>query len=186
MGENFGGLLDVVARRRPDAAAILWDDGALSWREIELRAGGVARRLSRQGVRAGDTVALQLPNGWEFVAAVWGALKVGAVVCPINPLLSGEERRKVLEHLDPALVVEEVREEEAVWRDIEAGIEPVARDRRGRVVRISDLWGRGGRFRVHGVVSPGSAASANVKQRVSLPSCVGKNKPRATSGKGGA
>ena len=120
MGENFGGLLDAVARRRGDAAAILWDDGALSWREIELRAGGVARRLSRQGVRAGDTVALQLPNGWEFVAAVWGALKVGAVVCPINPLLSGEERRKVLEHLDPALVVEEVREEEAVWDSVGA------------------------------------------------------------------
>lgn len=36
---------------------------------------------------------------------------------------------------------------EAVWRDIEAAVEPVARDRRGRVVRISDLWGRGGRFR---------------------------------------
>ncbi len=120
VGENFGGLLDAVARRRADAAAILWDDGALSWREIELRAGGVARRLSRQGVRAGDTVALQLPNGWGFVAALWGAFKVGATVSPINPLLSAEERRKVLGHLEPALVVEEVREEEAVWDSVGA------------------------------------------------------------------
>jgi long-chain acyl-CoA synthetase len=115
VGENFAGLLDAVARGRGDAAAILCDDGALSWRELELRAGGVARRLSRQGVRGGDTVALQLPNGWGFVAALWGALKLGATVSPINPLLSAEERRKVLGHLEPALVVEEVREEEAVW-----------------------------------------------------------------------
>ena len=120
MGENFAALLDAVARRRPDAAAILCDDESLSWREVELRAGGVARRLSRHGVRAGDTVALQLPNGWGFVAALWGALKLGATVSPINPLLSAEERRKVLGHLEPALVVEEVREEEAVWDSVGA------------------------------------------------------------------
>ncbi|HWN55883.1 MAG TPA: AMP-binding protein [Methylomirabilota bacterium] len=109
-----------MARRRADAAAILCDEESLSWRELELRAGGVARRLSRQGVRAGDIVALQLPNGWGFVAALWGALKVGATVCPINPLLSEEERRKVLGHLEPSLVVEEVREEEAVWDSVGA------------------------------------------------------------------
>jgi long-chain acyl-CoA synthetase len=120
MGENFAALLDAVARRRADAPALLCDDGALSWREIELRAGGVARRLSRQGVRAGDTVALQLPNGWGFVAALWGALKLGATVSPINPLLSSDERRKVLAHLEPALVVEEVRGEEAVWDSVGA------------------------------------------------------------------
>ncbi len=115
MGENFAALLDAVARRRPDAAAILCDDESLSWREVELRAGGVARRLSRHGVRAGDTVALQLPNGWGFVVALWGALKLGAIVAPINPLLSIDERRKVLAHLEPSLVVDEIRAEEAVW-----------------------------------------------------------------------
>src|SRR5712692_8230826 len=119
VGENFAALLDAVARRRPDAAAILCDDESLSWREVELRAGGVARRLSRYGVRVGDTVALQLPNGWGFVAALWGALKLGAIVSPINPLLSADERRKVLAHLEPALVVEEVREE-AVWDSVGA------------------------------------------------------------------
>jgi long-chain acyl-CoA synthetase len=120
VGENFAALLDAVARRRADAPALLCDDESLSWRELELRAGGVARRLSRHGVRGGDTVALQLPNGWGFVAALWGALKMGAVVSPINPLLSAEERGKVLGHLGPALVVEEVREEEAVWDSVGA------------------------------------------------------------------
>jgi long-chain acyl-CoA synthetase len=120
VAENFAGLLDAVARRRPDAPAILCDAEALSWREIELRAGGVARRLSRHGVRAGDTVALQLPNSWGFVAALWGVLKLGATVSPINPLLSAEECRKVLGHLEPALVVEEVRAEEAVWDSVGA------------------------------------------------------------------
>jgi phytanoyl-CoA hydroxylase len=45
----------------------------------------------------------------------------------------------------PAERVEQLKE--AVWRDIEEAVEPVVRDRQGRVVRISDLWGRGAPFR---------------------------------------
>ncbi len=112
MTESFAALLDAAARQRPDAHALVWDGGALTWRGLELRAGGWARRLSRQGVRAGDTVALLLPNGWRFVAALWGALKLGATVAPLNPLLSAGERNRILAHLEPALIVDEVRGEE--------------------------------------------------------------------------
>jgi long-chain acyl-CoA synthetase len=118
VSENFAALLDAAARRRPEASALVWDGGGLCWRELELHAGGVARRLSRHGVRAGDIVALQLPNGWGFVAALWGALKLGATVCPLNPLLSADERQTVLAHLEPVLVVDEVRAEEAVWDSV--------------------------------------------------------------------
>ena len=115
MTESFAALLDAAAGRRPDAPALVWDGGALTWRGLELRAGGVARRLSRQGVHAGDTVALLLPNGWGFVAALWGALKLSATVAPLNPLLSAGERDRILAHLGPALIVDEVDEEQAVW-----------------------------------------------------------------------
>jgi long-chain acyl-CoA synthetase len=118
--ESFSSLLDAVARRRADAPALLWDGGALTWRELDLRAGGAARRLSRRGVRAGDTVALLLPNGWGFVAALWGALKLGATVVPLNPLLSADERDKVLAHLEPALVVDQpLGDEDAVWNSMD-------------------------------------------------------------------
>ncbi len=116
MIESFSALLDAAARRRADVPALVWDGGSLTWRELELRAGGAARRLSRRGVRAGDTVALLLPNGWGFVAALWGALKLGATAVPLNPLLSPDERDRVLRHLGPALVVAELSgSEEAVW-----------------------------------------------------------------------
>jgi long-chain acyl-CoA synthetase len=113
--ESFAALLDAAVRRRPDAPALVWDGGALTSRELELRAGGVARRLSRRGIRAGDTVALLLPNGWRFAAALWGALKLGATVAPLNPILSAADRDRILEHLGPALAMDEVPEEEAAW-----------------------------------------------------------------------
>ena len=120
MTESFSSLLDAVARRRAEAPALLWDGGALTWRELDLRAGGAARRLSRRGVRGGDTVALLLPNGWGFVAALWGALKLGATVAPLNPLLSADERDKILAHLEPALVVDQPHgDEDAVWNSVD-------------------------------------------------------------------
>ena len=121
MTESFSSLLDAVARRRGDAPALLWDGGVLTWRGLDLRAGGAARKLARLGVRAGDTVALLLPNGWEFVASLWGALKLGATVAPLNPLLSADERDKVLAHLEPALVIDEpCGDEDAAWDSVDA------------------------------------------------------------------
>lgn len=113
MTENFAALLDAVARRRPDAPALVWDGGALTWQTLERRAGGVARRLSGRGIAAGDTIALVLHNGWGFAAALWGGLKLGATIAPLNPLLAAGERARVLDHLRPALVLEEVAEDEA-------------------------------------------------------------------------
>jgi len=111
--ENFAALLDAVAQRRPDAPALVWDGGALTWQTLERRAGGVARQLSGRGVAAGDTIALVLHNGWGFAAALWGGLKLGATIAPLNPLLAAGERARVLDHLRPALVLEEVAEDEA-------------------------------------------------------------------------
>jgi long-chain acyl-CoA synthetase len=113
--ENFAALLESAAARRPDAPALVWKGGALSWRTLEGRAGGVARLLRGRGVGPGDTVALVLDNGWGFAAALWGGFKLGATIAPLNPLLSPDERGKVLAHLRPAAVLDDVPEDEARW-----------------------------------------------------------------------
>jgi len=111
---NFAGLLAAAARRRPDHPALVWDGGALSWRELEARAAGMAGRLAGEGVGAGDVVALLLPNSWGFAAALWGGLALGATVAPLNPLLAGEERARILGHLRPKAVVDAALAEESV------------------------------------------------------------------------
>jgi len=103
---NLAALLADAARRRPDHPALIWDDGALSWRALEARAAGAARRLVRQGVGAGDVVAVLLPNTWGLVAALWGGLALGATVAPLNPLLAADERERILDHLGPKAVID--------------------------------------------------------------------------------
>ena len=119
MTENFAALLDATASRRPDAPALVWDGGALTWRALERRAGGVARLLSRRGVASGDTIALVLHNGWPFAAALWGGLKLGATIAPLNPLLSRDERDKVLAHLRPTAILDDVPEDDFPWESVQ-------------------------------------------------------------------
>jgi len=111
--ENFASVLEAVARRRPDATALRGEGGVVTYRDLDLRAGGVARMLAARGTRAGDIVAVALPNGWPFVAALLGALKAGATAMPLNPLLAPAERAQVLARLRPDTVLEEVTAEEA-------------------------------------------------------------------------
>jgi long-chain acyl-CoA synthetase len=107
VSEDFAALLAATARRHADKVALAWDGGQLRWAELDARARRFAGQLSRRGIRAGDRVAIALPNGWPFVVSVIGTLKAGATVCPLNPRLTAEERETILADLAPALLVTE-------------------------------------------------------------------------------
>jgi long-chain acyl-CoA synthetase len=117
---NFVALVEGAARRQPAATALVWDGGSLTWAALDRRAGGLARELAARGAQPGDRVALCLPNGWPFVAALLGALKLGATAVPLNPLLTAEERAKIIAHLRPRLVVDAVGAEEALHSSVDA------------------------------------------------------------------
>jgi len=69
--------------RAPDAAALRTDDPArrsLSFSQLDRAAAGVAARLQRRGVGAGDRVAICSGNGLAFPVLYYGALRAAAVV----------------------------------------------------------------------------------------------------------
>lgn len=115
MAENFVRLLEAVARRAPDAPAVVWEGGLLTHRRLDRQANGFARFLAHQGVRPGERVALSIPNRWPFAVALLGGLKLGATVAPLDPLLTAEERRAILADLRPRVVAHEVVGDEAEW-----------------------------------------------------------------------
>jgi len=115
VAENFASLLEATARRWPRKAALAWDGGSLTWEELDHRAGGFGRSLAERGVNPGDRIALSVPNRWSFAVALWGGLKAGATVAPLNPLLTPDERAGILAHLGPKLVVDTVGADQAEW-----------------------------------------------------------------------
>jgi long-chain acyl-CoA synthetase len=64
----------------------------------------VAGGLRELGVRPGDRVSLYSPNRWEWVVAYHAALRAGAVVNPINVMLTPEEVAFVLNDCGAAAI----------------------------------------------------------------------------------
>ncbi len=121
---NFAAHLEATARTQPERTALVWDGGTLTYRDLDARAGGLARSLTGRGLRAGDRVALVIPNRWQLVVAVLGGLKAGVTVAPLDPLLKPEERAEILADLEPALVLDDVQAERAEWTTRGAPVAP--------------------------------------------------------------
>lgn len=84
-------VLSESARRHPLRAAVKVGDEALTYAELEGRSDRMAGALVDRAVSPGDRVAVMLPNTPQFLIAYYGALKAGAVVVPLNPLLRARE-----------------------------------------------------------------------------------------------
>ncbi len=63
----------------------------LSYADLDRAVGHAAGLLRSKGVEVGDRVGMQLPNVPYFPVVYFGALRLGAVVVPMNPLLKDRE-----------------------------------------------------------------------------------------------
>lgn len=95
-----GSLIDIVeasARDYPDAVALQFFGRTTSYRSLQEQIERAAAGLRAQGVRAGDPVAIVLPNCPQHIVAFYAILRLGAVVVEHNPLYTPRELRKQFE-----------------------------------------------------------------------------------------
>ncbi|TQE32146.1 long-chain fatty acid--CoA ligase [Streptomyces ipomoeae] len=88
---NLAEFLVETAARQPEHPALRLGAHIISYAELDERSARVAALLRAEGVRPGDRVALMLPNVPEFVVLYYGALRAGAILVPLNPLLKERE-----------------------------------------------------------------------------------------------
>lgn len=82
-----------AAALRPDHPALIDADGrATTYAELHRQALDAAAVLQARGIEAGDRVALQLPPGRPFLAALHATLLLGATAVPIDLRLAPQER----------------------------------------------------------------------------------------------
>ncbi len=91
------------SQSRPDRTALVADGSEATYAELEAEATWVARRLAAYGVRRGSTAALTMHPRREQIVLVHALMKVGAVLLPLSPRLSAEERAAVLAAEEPAV-----------------------------------------------------------------------------------
>jgi long-chain acyl-CoA synthetase len=103
-----GSLADLLTTHPfPDAQDLInTADRAVTAGTARAEAARVAERLRQAGVEPGQAVVVQLPNGPEFVFAMFGVWLAGAVFVPANPRQPQTELDHVLSSTAPAAVID--------------------------------------------------------------------------------
>jgi fatty-acyl-CoA synthase len=102
---EFGMLPSVNARRTPDRAALIDEEGELTYQELNEAVHAVANGLIGKGVRGGDGVAILARNHRWFVIANYGAARVGARIILLNSEFSGPQIKEVSEREGAKVII---------------------------------------------------------------------------------
>jgi len=84
------------ARRDPDAVAVIFPEGSLSYGELAEMARRITGQLLGMGVSPGGLVAVVMEKGWEQVASVLGILAAGCAYLPVSSDLPEERLSYIL------------------------------------------------------------------------------------------
>ena len=102
---EFGMLPSLNARRTPDRAAVIDEEGEFTYAELDAAAHAVANGLIDKGVRAGDGVAILARNHRWFVIANYGCARVGARIILLNSEFSGPQIKEVSEREGAKVII---------------------------------------------------------------------------------
>lgn len=102
---SFAARFTDLAFEQGARPALTFGDRTISFAELDREANRFGRHLEAIGVRVGDFVTVAAPNGPEFVLAVAGCWKVGAIPQPVSARLPDRELEAIVELADSAAVV---------------------------------------------------------------------------------
>ena len=95
---TLGDVLRRTAARMPARPAIVCGDVSWTYAELDAVCNRLAHGLAARGLGAGDRLALLSRNSHRFAAIRFAVARLGAVLVPVNFMLTAEEVGYVLGH----------------------------------------------------------------------------------------
>src|SRR3990172_780547 len=103
----IGDLSRMNAIRYPDKAALIMEDVAMTYAELDRRSNALAHALIAMGIKPGDRVALLSMNRLEYPIVTQGVAKTGAILVPLNFRFGAREIKYVLGNSEPVCLIME-------------------------------------------------------------------------------
>ena len=91
MYKNLGEVMPQGAVKYGERVALVFDGEEFTYNRLNQLTAQLANGLRGIGVSQGDRVTLYSQNRWEWVVSYYAALRLGAVINPINVMLTPEE-----------------------------------------------------------------------------------------------
>ncbi|WP_122833277.1 non-ribosomal peptide synthetase, partial [Burkholderia pseudomallei] len=114
-------LFERQAARAPDAIAVIQDERALTYAELNRCANRLAHYLRVRGVRGGDRVALYARRSPELLIGMLATLKAGGAYVPLDPGYPAERLTHMLLDSAPVVVLRDAAASDDVLVRLNAG-----------------------------------------------------------------
>ena len=98
-------LFEQQAARTPNATALVFGRHALTYAELNSKAGELAAFLAKQGVRPKQLVAICVERSAEMVIAMLAVLKAGGAYVPLDPAYPRERLEFILDETEVKVVL---------------------------------------------------------------------------------
>lgn len=102
---NVADLVRATTARLPEKPALVFHDRPITYGELDREIDRAAAGIAALGVRPGDRVAVLVHNIPHFLYAFYGLLRAGAIMIPLNTMLTGGEIAYILADAEARLIV---------------------------------------------------------------------------------
>jgi amino acid adenylation domain-containing protein len=98
-------LIEAQVARNPEAIALVYEEDALTYRELDAQANRLAHYLRTHGVGPDRRVGLCVERSLAMVIGILGILKAGGAYVPLDPSYPADRLAYMLEDSAPVVVV---------------------------------------------------------------------------------
>src|SRR5882757_8463435 len=98
---------DVIAQNAKyfaNKTAVICGDDRLSWAQFHHRSNKVANALLKLGLKKGDRVCLLMTSSVPMFELLWGTIKAGGVIVPLNVMMAKEALPIMINNAAPRIV----------------------------------------------------------------------------------
>ena len=120
--------LEQTAEKYADRVAVSDVNQELTWKELVKKAQVIGAELSEK-VQPGNPVPVLLEKSSETLAVMLGIVYAGCFYVPVNPINPTERLRKIMEKLEPEVIISDEKGKEqnaeGIYEDRHINEEPV-------------------------------------------------------------
>lgn len=102
---NIISELEKTACQTPNKVALMNDKLRITYQGLVKHVNRTVNAFKRIGIKEGDRILIQIGNRMEFIYCYFAAMKIEAIIVPVNPTYTPKEIAYIVENAQPALYI---------------------------------------------------------------------------------
>ena len=103
--KNLAQILDENAGKFPDKTCLIYENTSFTYQQLNRLVNKAGHAFLNLGIHKGDRVIISLLNNPEFVVSLFALAKIGAIMVPVNYLLTTAEEAYIWEDSEASLII---------------------------------------------------------------------------------